>query len=374
MNRLATRLAGAMLLVAGLSAAAIILSQEVGAALHFRTLPEEVQGRILQDRERREAREDDFAGAILDVRDYQARATLVGAALAALVAVTIAVFLARTISRPIERVSAASARLAEGDLSARAPPSRRGSSVEAKALTRDFNTMATSLETYERERRAMIADIAHELRTPLAAMKLRLQALEDDLVPFDKTEVRRLHRQTDLLSRLVQDLRTLSLADAGKLSLQKRETDLVALVKEVLETYEERAAAREVALALETSSPQVRACVDPDRIEQVVSNLLDNALRVTPEGGSVTVGVRGEPGHVILSVSDTGPGLSEGAIAHLFDRFFQDKDTKGSSGLGLAIVHALVTLHGGRVEAFNHDEGATFEVRLPRGEGKTAAS
>ena len=366
MNRLATRLAGAMLLVAVLSAAVIVLSQEVGARLHFRTLPEEVQERILQDRERREAREDDFAQGVLDVRDYQARATLVGAGFAALVAVSIAVFLARTISSPIERVSAASTRLAQGNLDVRVPAPPRGASLEARTLTHDFNRMATSLETYERERRAMIADIAHELRTPLAAMKLRLQALEDDLVPFDKGEARRLHRQTDLLSRLVQDLRTLSLADAGKLSLQKRETDVVGLAQGVLEAYQGRADAQRVGLELEPSRPQVRAYVDPDRVAQVVSNLLDNALRVTPEGGSVKVEVRDEPGRVLLRVLDTGPGLPEGATAHLFDRFFQDKDTKGSSGLGLAIVHALVSLHGGEVRAGNYDGGARFEVTLPR--------
>ena len=366
MNRLASRLALAMLLVAVLSAAVIVISQQVGAALHFRTLPDAVQERILRDREQREARQDDFAGAIIGVREYQARATYVGVGFAALVAVTIAILLARSISRPIERVSAASTRLAQGDLSARAPVQSRGSSLEAKALTHDFNVMATSLETYERERRAMIADIAHELRTPLTAMTLRFQALEDGLVPFDEQEIRRLHRQANLLSRLVQDLRTLSLADAGKLSLQKRETDLVVLVQSVLESYQGRADTQAVALTFRPAAAALPVQVDPDRIAQVISNLLDNALRVTPAGGAVTLTLQETETEVVLSVTDTGPGLSGAALEHVFDRFFQDKDTKGSSGLGLAIVQALVTLHGGQVQAHNHASGAQFDVVLPR--------
>lgn len=366
MNRLATRLALAMLLVAVLSAAVIVVSQQVGAALHLRTLPQQVQEQILQDRAQREARQDDFAGAILDLRNYQARATAVGVGVAALVAVSIALLLSRAISKPIERVSRATAEIAGGNLGARVPAQPHYSSLEAKALTHNFNTMANSLDTYERERRAMIADIAHELRTPLAAMQARLEALLDELVPFEKSEAERLHRQVLLLSRLVQDLRTLSLADAGKLSLEKRDTDLVSLVRSVFDSYEARAKRQEVRLELNPSSQTVRACVDPDRVAQIVGNLLDNALRVTPAKGKVTATLHEDEEYAVLNISDTGPGLSEEGLAHLFDRFFQDKDTKGSSGLGLAIVHALVTLHGGRVRASNHAGGARFQVELPR--------
>lgn len=361
-----TRLALAMLAIAVLSAGAILLSQQIGAAVHFRSLPPDIQARIRHDRERHDPRSDDFAGGVRDVREVQRRFTQIGAAVAAFVALSIAVLLARTISKPVERVSVAAAKVAEGDLSARVPTQPRYASLEAKALTHNFNTMADALETYERERKAMIADIAHELRTPLTAMQLRLEALLDEFVPFDKGEAERLHRQTLLLSRLVQDLRTLSLADAGKLSLHKRDTDLVALVKSVLDSFQERAEQRDVTLELKTAKPSILALVDPDRIAQVMSNLLDNSLRVTPVQGQITIMLWDEPEELTLSVTDTGPGFSKGALEHVFDRFFQDKDTKGSSGLGLAIVQALVTLHGGRVRAGNHASGAQFDVMLPR--------
>ena len=387
MNRLGTRLVLAMLAVALFSASVIVLSQFVGARLHFRSLPADVQADVRRgergpprnDQESRPVERqqpttppdfverDVFVRGLAGVRDYQRRATYVGLGIAALLATLIAVYLARTISRPIEQVSGAAARVAEGDRSVRVPEQR--GSLEVRALTENFNRMTVALESYERERRAMIADIAHELRTPLAAMKLRFQGLEDGLIPLDRAQVQRLHAQTDLLTRLVQDLRTLSLADAGQLSLYKRETDLVALLVSVCETYQVRAAEGEVRLEFAPAVTTLPTHVDPDRITQVAGNLLDNALRVTPAGGTVTVSLWKEGETAFLKVLDTGPGLSEETLAHLFDRFFQDRDTKGGSGLGLAIVQTLVALHGGEVRVSNRDDGtsgAQFEVRLPR--------
>ena len=386
MDRLGTRLVLAMLAVALFSASVIVLSQFVGARLHFRSLPADVQADVRRG-ERGPPRNnnqgngpaerqgpaspdfverDVFVRGLAGVRDYQRRATYVGVGIAALLATLIAVYLARTISRPIERVSGAAAQVAEGDRSVRVP--ERGS-LEVRALSENFNRMTVALESYERERRAMIADIAHELRTPLAAMKLRFQGLEDGLIPFDNAQVQRLHAQTDLLTRLVQDLRTLSLADAGQLSLYKRETDLVALLESVCETYQVKAAEGEVGLEFTPAVTSLPAHIDPDRITQVAGNLLDNALRVTPAGGTVTLSLWAEGDTALLRVADTGPGLSEETLAHLFDRFFQDRDTKGSSGLGLAIVQTLVALHGGEVRVSNRTDetgGAQFEVRLPR--------
>lgn len=404
MNRLVTRLVLAMLAVALLSASVIVLSQLVGAQLHFRRLPADVRADVLEHNERRPPRSAPPGGSVVDgndkdrppvlvpgvlpgereafveraeyvrgladVRDYQRRATLIGVGVAALLATLIAMYLARTISRPIERVAAAAADVAEGDLSVRVPDPTASGSIEVKTLTRNFNAMAASLQTGEQQRRAMIADIAHELRTPLAAMTLRFQALEDDLLPFDKAQVKRLHLQADLLARLVQDLRTLSLADAGQLSLHLRATNLVALLDTVCEGYSDKAAEANVRLEFRPSLASLSALVDPERITQIVSNLLDNALRVTAAGGVVTVSLDHTGDAAILRVKDTGPGLSESALEHLFDRFFQDRDTKGSSGLGLAIVKALSELHGGSVLASNvldgnHANGAQFQVRLP---------
>ena len=370
-NRLVTHLALAMLAVAVLSTGIIILSQRVGGVIHFRSLPPEVQAQIQADRARREAREArearerTYATSFRDVQHTQTVSTWVGLGIAGVVAVSIAVLLARSLSRPIARVSLAAAKVAEGDLSARVPELSPQASNEAKSLSHNFNVMATSLERYENERKAMIADIAHELRTPLTAMMLRLEALADGLVPFDQSEVTRLTRQTNLLSRLIQDLRTLSLADAGQLSLRKRKVNLVTLMQSVLESYQARADKQSVSLVLDAAQPVVMAVVDPDRISQVVNNLLDNALRVTPESGEVRLFVAAEGDCVRLCVSDTGPGLTPDSLAHVFDRFFQNKDTKGTSGLGLAIVHTLVKAHDGQIEARNGVKGAQFDVRLP---------
>ena len=311
---------------------------------------------------------DRLARNFQDFRRLQRESLLGGMGVAALLTVALALLLSRVIARPVERVSRAAAGVAEGDLSIRVPLTRvqRRSSLEATQLTENFNRMAEALEGYENERKAMIADIAHELRTPLTAMKLRLQALEDGLVPFSPSEVVRLQRHVDRLTRLVQDLRTLSLADAGRLSLQRRDSDLVALAQTVLEDYKPRAAQKEIALELSAPEHALRASLDADRVAQVIGNLLDNALRVTPEHGLVKVALGATGDSVRLSVSDTGPGLAPDALEHVFDRFFQDKDTQGASGLGLAIVKTLVTLHGGQVKAGNHAAGAQFEVLLPR--------
>ena len=394
MNRLVTRLVLAMLAVALFSAGVIVISQFVGARLHVRSLPADVRADVLQ-RDRRGplrdapandsglgsrqrgqlaspdgpppdfVRRDEFIRGLANVRASQRRATYIGLGIAALLATLIAVYLARTISRPIEGVSRAAAEVAEGNLNVRVPETALAS-LEVKALSQTFNTMATSLQAGEQQRRAMIADIAHELRTPLAAMKLRFQALEDDLLPFDKEQVRRLHLQTDLLTRLVQDLRTLSLADAGRLSLDRRDVDLVSLLNAVCDSYREKAAEGGVGLEFKPAVIALSAHVDPERVTQIMSNLLDNALRVTPAEGTVTVSLAEDDGTALLRVTDTGPGLSEEALEHLFDRFFQDRDTKGSSGLGLAIVKTLAELHGGSVVASNVSDGAQFEVRLPR--------
>lgn len=306
---------------------------------------------------------------------FQNEAFLVGVALAAAMSLALALWLSRLVARPIERVSHATTRLAGGDLSARVPsPAPRGlTSLETERLTENFNQMAASLENYEGERKAMIADIAHELRTPLTALSLRLQALQDGLVPLDEAEVNSLNRNAALLSRLVEDLRVLSLADAGRLQLKRRTVDVSALVADVFDDYQSRLSAQEVQGELHLPDGQVLGYVDADRMTQVIGNLLDNALRVTPEGGAVSVTLEREGPDFLILVRDTGPGLSEEAAARAFDRYFQEKDVNysapppGASGLGLAIVRTLVELHGGQVTVANvaDPSGAEFTVRVP---------
>lgn len=299
-------------------------------------------------------------------RQVQEQVLLVGIILAAGATILLALLLSRSIARPIEAVSRAAGGVAAGDFSARVALTHRQqrSSLETDRLAVTFNRMSEALETYEHERRAMVADIAHELRTPLTAMQMRLEAIQDGLVPLTDTQVEHLLTQTGVLSRLVEDLRTLSLADAGRLTLHRQPTDLGELAAEVIEAFAERAQQQGVALRL--LAEPVTATVDQTRLMQVLGNLLDNALRVTPAGGEVRLSVRKDQTGVRLEVRDSGPGIPEGELLHIFERFVQGKDTKGSSGLGLAIVDALVKLHGGSVRATNRPEGgASFQVSLP---------
>ena len=290
---------------------------------------------------------------------------VVGLVLSALFAALIAWRLAR----PLSAVSKAARLFAEGDLSARARllPGQgryeRRWGGEAIRLVDDFNAMAASLERLEAERQATTAAIAHELRTPLAVLQARLAALRDGIFALDAREVQLLAQQTDLLARLVEDLRTLSLAEAGKLTLNLHTCNLSALVRDVVESFEPRAAAKGV--RLEVRAEEATLMGDAPRLRQVVGNLLDNALRFAPERSSVEVTLRTDQVGVSLLVRDTGPGLSESDRVRVFERFYRADAERSGSGLGLAIVKSLVELHGGRVEAMNAPEGgALFRVSL----------
>lgn len=296
-----------------------------------------------------------------DLRRVLVTSVLVGVVLSGGLWVYLAIRFARRIALPIERVTGAAARITGGDLSARvAAPA--GTVGETARLLEHFNEMAGSLELYERERTEMIAAIAHELRTPLAVMLARLELMEEGLVTPTGDEVKRLTHQAKLLTRLVSDLRTLSLADANRLSLHKRTVDLGDLVRRVTESLGGRA--RELGVSLELDLENVRVSADSDRLEQVLINLLDNALKHTPEGGKVSVSLGVAGGQARLVVWDTGPGF-EGEPERLFERFYQADNSLNGSGLGLALVQVLIELHGGSVTARNMPgRGASFEVCL----------
>ncbi|MBO1438483.1 ATP-binding protein [Meiothermus sp. CFH 77666] len=282
--------------------------------------------------------------------------------------VVVALVFARRIARPIEAISAAASRLAQGQLSVRIPDPR--GQDEVARLARDFNHMAASLERLEAERKAMIADIAHELRTPLTVMQGRLEAIQDGVLPLERAEIDRLHHQTGLLSRLVEDLRTLSLADAGRLNLVLRELDLAEWTRRVASGFQAALEARQIRLALNLPAHPVLVQADPDRLVQVIGNLLHNALAHTPVGGEVALEVSADTTHAYLKVHDSGPGIPEESLNKVFDRFYRAEASRsratGGSGLGLSIVKALVELHGGQVVAQNHPMGgALFQVKLP---------
>jgi signal transduction histidine kinase len=287
------------------------------------------------------------------------------------IGVIIALLVARRISRPLMNVSQTAARVARGDLSARAPISRRRGGDETATLLRNFNAMADSLERLEGERRATSAAIAHELRTPLTILRGRLEAIRDDVITLDNKEISNLLSQTEVLSRLVTDLRTLSLADAGQISLERHTVDVRALVAQVVNSFEGRAGDRGMKLEFASDLVRLDAPIDSSRIIQVIANLIENAIRYAPEGGFARVSLNTNLNDIIITVRDSGAGIEADQLERVFDRFYRTDASRsrftGGSGLGLAIVRTMVELHGGRITVRNHPEGgAEFEVRLPR--------
>lgn len=277
------------------------------------------------------------------------------------------------ITRPLQTLAAAARGIARGDLGQRARPGARDE-VGQVALT--FNQMADSLQRYALERRHMVADIAHELRTPLSVIQGNLEAMLDGVLPASAEELAGLHQEALLLNRLIGDLRTLSLAEAGQLQLEKQRVDPGALVEQVVDRLRLRAEEKQASLQAEVAGGLPAIEVDPERLVQALTNLVDNALRYTPAGTHVAVTAKATPGAVELAVSDDGPGIPPEDLPHVFDRFWRAERSRnratGGSGLGLAIVKQLVEAHGGRVRvespaahADGRASGARFVLRLP---------
>jgi two-component system OmpR family sensor kinase/two-component system sensor histidine kinase BaeS len=267
----------------------------------------------------------------------------------------------RRFAFPLRSVMEAADRVAGGDYSARVqehgPPAMR-------ALSHSFNAMTERLQSADRQRRDLMADLAHELRTPLTVLQGRIEGLLDDVYPRNDDQLRRLLDETHVLSRLIEDLRTLALSDAGVLVLQREPTDLGALVRDIARRFEPDAA--RASLSLTTTALDVAVDVDPVRIREVLSNLLSNALRHTPPGGSVDVVMTATATSVSIDVRDTGTGLTADALARVFDRFYKGEQSHGS-GLGLTIARSLARAHGGDITAVSQPgAGTTMTVALPR--------
>jgi len=288
-----------------------------------------------------------------------------GGALA--VALVLGALLVQGITRPLRQLSAASRSIAAGDLDARVPVR---SSDEIGQLAAAFNHMAADLARAEEARRQQAADVAHELRTPLTIIQGHLEALADGIFPADAEVLDPALEQARLLARLVEDLRTLSLAEAGQLALNPVPTSVGGWVSGVVAGFRALAADRDVSLGVEIADDLPPVRVDAGRMAQVLGNLLDNALRHTPEGGQVAVRAARGDGGVVVSVSDTGPGVPPDHLPHLFDRFWRGDPSRsrrtGGSGLGLAIARRIVEAHGGRIWAeLVADGGLRVSFRLP---------
>jgi len=262
--------------------------------------------------------------------------------------------------RPIRALTAATKRTAEGDRTARVD----GGAGEIGELARSFNAMSAKLADTERQRQALISDVAHELRTPLGNITGWLEATQDGLAEPDPHLVAMLLEESLLLQRLVDDLHDLAQADAGTLRLHPEPIALDDVVEQVVNAQQNR----EIMLRAETAP--VHATADPVRLRQALGNLVANAVRYTPSGGEVVVRLRQEDDAAILEVADTGTGIEPEDLPHVFDRFWRaDKSrsrTTGGSGLGLAITRHLVEAHGGTVSVTSTPgEGSTFRISLP---------
>lgn len=394
MNRLAVRLALAVSGVVAFAILVVVVAQFSLVRRQFMALPPNVRGeleatvgdRSLSGAERTErleravvawladpAAREAVVEALAAVRRPEAQLGFALAALASVVlGVGVAAAIAGRIARPITAVARAAERLAGGDLGARVAAEGTGarrSPDEVALLARSFDAMAAELERSERQRRTLVADVAHELRTPVSVLRGRLEAMLDGVLPLERDEVARLHRHSELLTRLVEDLRVLSLADDARLELDLQEVDLVALAREVLLGFDARARGSGVRLEFAAGPGELPQRVDRHRVAQVLTNLIDNALRVTPAGGAVGVEVVATAGGSRVVVRDDGPGLPPGDPERLFERFYRAEESRaratGGSGLGLPIARTLVAAHGGRLYAEPGDAGgARFVVEL----------
>ncbi len=269
----------------------------------------------------------------------------------------------RRMAAPVGELLAALGRVADGDYAARV---RERGPQATRTLVRAFNAMAERLGRQEEHRRSLLTDISHELRTPLAVLQGTLEGMLDGVYPRDEAHLSVVLEEARVLTRLTEDLRTLALAESLALGLATTPADLADLARDAIASFRAQAEAAGVTLLLAAEPGLPSADVDPERIRQVLNNLLSNAVRYTPQGGTVRVRcAAGEEGRLVLSVEDTGAGIPAEELPHIFDRFHKSKDSRGT-GLGLAIARSLVRAHGGEIAAHSVlGEGTTIRVVLP---------
>ncbi|MGC9529489.1 MAG: sensor histidine kinase [Candidatus Bipolaricaulaceae bacterium] len=290
------------------------------------------------------------------------RAALVGGAVALALAALLGTFLIVQLSSPLRRLIRATERLAQGDLAYRV---QARSKDEIGRLARAFNRMARALQQSESARKNLLADVAHELRTPLTVIQGNLEAMLDGVFPLSTEDLAPVYEETLHMGALIEDLRVLTLAEAGHLPLRRQAVNLGELVQGACEAIRPAAAEGEVDVDAEVA-PDLWVDGDPHRLRQVVANLLANALRHSPAGTAISVHARRVGVEAWVTVHDRGDGISPEDLPHIFERFYRaDRSRSGEgTGLGLAIAQELVRVHGGRIWAEN-DGGAVFTFALP---------
>lgn len=285
-----------------------------------------------------------------------------------IVALVMSVRVARRVGRPLSELVDAAGRIEAADYSVRVTESPRGGS-DLRGLSHAFNAMAERLEAEDATRRRLLADVSHELRTPLAVIQGNLEALLDGVYPPDAAHIGPILEETRVLERLVDDLRTLSLAESGALPLHREPTDPDVLLDDVAAAHRARAAAAGVTIAITPGSDVPPVDLDPVRTRQVISNLVDNSIRVMADGGTVTLAAAASRGAVTIAVADDGPGIPADLLPNVFERFAKSAESRGS-GLGLAIARAIVEAHGGTIAARSVTapdpaHGTTITITLP---------
>jgi signal transduction histidine kinase len=294
------------------------------------------------------------------------RAILFSALAATIVALLLGLLLARTISGPLRELTQATHLVAQGDVGHEVPVRTQD---EIGELATSFNRMSTNLARANQLRRQMTADIAHDLRTPTSVLMGYTEALSDGKLQGTPEMYRVMHEEAQHLNHLINDLRTLSLADAGELPLMKQEITPQTLLERAAAAHSIQANNQQTALHVESTAGLPPLKVDPDRMAQVLDNLVGNALRHTPPGGRITLSAGSADGHVMLKVQDTGSGIAPEDLPYVFNRFYRGDKSRahnGASGLGLAIARSIVEIHRGTITAESAPgRGTTITITLP---------
>ena len=324
---------------------------------------EVVEQRVIVEREIRQATEQEGVRFLTNVQ----QAALIGVIIAGIAAIVVGTWLFRQITRPLGELRSAAQTLADGDLTVRSPVS---SQDEVGKLAIAFNDMAAEIERNEGLRRQMVADVAHELRTPLSVMRGNIEAMMDGLVQPNKDELSEVHDEVLRLGRMVEDLRTLSMADSGELQLAMEPLDAAALMKTVARRMAPLGKDRDISIGVQIPDQTLIIQGDEDRLQQALMNLIDNALRHTTAGGSVEVEAGRIDDRIFLAVTDEGPGIPAEELPNLFERFWRGDKSRsragGGSGLGLSIVQQIVAIHGGEVGVESPPAGGSrFTILLP---------
>ena len=291
-----------------------------------------------------------------------------GALIGAVIALLLGVFLSSTITRPIRELTKATHAVSEGDLTQQVPVRSKD---ELGELAQAFNKMSTELSRSVNARKQMTADIAHELRTPLSLILGHAEAVHDGVLPPSVENFEIIREETTRLEHLVNDLRILSLADAGELSINTQTIEPQRLMLEVASLYQHQAQQKNVSMETDVAPYLSKIEVDPGRMTQVLTNIMDNALRHTPVGGQIVLAAKESVDSVELSVQDSGPGLGAEDLARIFERFYRADPSRqrddGGSGLGLAIARSIVQAHGGQLSAESEPgKGLKVIVVLPK--------